>query len=107
MPRLCYAGPMTKMMSTEALTSMTHRVETALVNDAIRAHNDGTATWEQSEFLSAWEADHPVDALVDEQGGIFTEEDGRDDLPHFEESCQHGLSLWLCEHPIYHYPAHL
>jgi hypothetical protein len=74
---------MTQMMSPESMTSLAQHVETALVNDAIRAHNDGTATWEQSEFLSAWEADHPVDALADEQHGIFTEEDGRDDLPNY------------------------
>lgn len=22
-----------------------------------------------------------------------------------EDTCPHGLSMWLCAHPIYHYPT--
>ena len=90
---------MTNYMTTEQIAAFDARVLTATVNDAIRAIAFGYATYEQAEFLSAWEADVEIDRLAEDENGIFTEEDGRDDL------CHHGLSDLLCMDPIgqYHF----
>jgi hypothetical protein len=94
---------MTQMMSPEAQTSMDQHVLTALANDALRADADGTMTYEQAEFLDTFEEGEGFTSLAEDEDGIFTEEDARDDLPNYEE-CVHGMALWLCADPIGHYP---
>lgn len=29
----------------------------------------------------------------------------KEDMYGEEDICPHGLSMWLCAHPIYHYPT--
>jgi hypothetical protein len=86
---------MTRYMTPEQVATLDARVLTATVNDAIRAIAFGYATYEQAEFLSAWEADVAIDRLAEDEMGIFTEEDAREDA-----TCHHGLSESLCMDPL-------
>lgn len=62
---------MTSIVPT-ATVGLDQHVETALINDALRAEADGTMTVEQAMTLDALDASE-VDYLAEDEGGIYVE----------------------------------
>jgi hypothetical protein len=70
-----------RTMTADQITALDQHITTALLNDAIRAFAGGRGSREQAMLLDL--LDSPVvDRLAEDEDGIYTDEDGREDADY-------------------------
>lgn len=74
----------------ESLTELLAQVDRE-ITDQLQAEHDA---WMEQEYLAE-------QAVLQHEQELAEHEDAE------PETCEHGLSAWLCEDPINHYPADL